>query len=42
MLLQPSDHIQDTHLKSLLDVVFENSKKQLTQLRKSLIDEPKV
>ncbi|MES2674435.1 MAG: AHH domain-containing protein [Pseudomonadota bacterium] len=41
MALQPSDHVQDTHLKSLLDVVFENSQKQLVQLRNDLAKEPK-
>jgi len=39
--LQPSDHIRDTHLKSLLDIVFENSQKQLQELRNQLAEEPK-
>ena len=41
MSLQPSDHIKDTHLKSLLDVVSEKTQKQLTELRTKLKDDPK-
>jgi len=40
MALLPSDAIRDTHLKSLLDTVLENSKKQLTLLRTQLEEDP--
>ncbi len=42
MSLQLSGNIQDTHLKSMLDIVLESSQKQLTQLRTQLEDEPEV
>ncbi|WP_245929350.1 AHH domain-containing protein [Agarilytica rhodophyticola] len=34
--LEPSDHIKNTHLKSLLDVVFEQSQKELKHMRSQL------
>ncbi len=39
-LLHPSEVIQDTHLKSILDITLENSMKQLDQLRERLAKDP--
>ena len=42
MALELSDHIKDTHLKSMLDVVLEQSKKKLTTMRSELAENPEA
>ena len=38
--IEPSEHIRETHLKSLLEVVFEQSLKELAKLREQLANDP--
>ncbi len=40
MNIKPSDTVQETHLKSALDVALENAQKALTSMRDKLKDEP--
>lgn len=40
MIQKPSDLVKDTHLKSLLDVVYDNSVKRLNSLREELKENP--